>query len=96
MSLLQLPPYAYATPIILLLLYGLTKLLRIGRRPTGFPPGPPTIPILGNLHLVLPFSLTFVRFGARLMVSSDAEQEATLAVSKMGRGIRASSHLILN
>jgi hypothetical protein len=33
-------------------LYGLVSVLRIGRRPKDLPPGPPTIPILGNLHLV--------------------------------------------
>ncbi|KAI1613495.1 cytochrome p450 monooxygenase [Exophiala viscosa] len=26
------------------------KLRRVGRRPSGMPPGPPTLPILGNLH----------------------------------------------
>jgi hypothetical protein len=26
------------------------KVLNIGRRPADIPPGPPTIPILGNLH----------------------------------------------
>ncbi|RYC65168.1 hypothetical protein CHU98_g1038 [Xylaria longipes] len=28
------------------------KILQIGRRPTDLPPGPPTVPILGNLHLI--------------------------------------------
>lgn len=28
------------------------KLSRVGRRPAGCPPGPPTLPILGNLHLM--------------------------------------------
>ncbi|KAI0817856.1 putative cytochrome P450 [Xylaria sp. FL0064] len=28
------------------------KVLQIGRRPIDLPPGPPTVPILGNLHLI--------------------------------------------
>jgi hypothetical protein len=28
----------------------LSKVRNIGRRPADIPPGPPTIPILGNLH----------------------------------------------
>jgi hypothetical protein len=28
----------------------LTQVWNIGRRPVDIPPGPPTIPILGNLH----------------------------------------------
>ncbi|KAK7956190.1 uncharacterized protein PG986_005412 [Apiospora aurea] len=39
-------------PVLVALGYVLNKLLRIGRRPPGYPPGPPTIPLLGNLHLM--------------------------------------------
>ncbi|KAE8442354.1 hypothetical protein EG329_003425 [Mollisiaceae sp. DMI_Dod_QoI] len=28
----------------------LIRVLRIGRRPAGYPPGPPTVPLLGNIH----------------------------------------------
>lgn len=31
-------------------LYLLSKIWKIGTRPADIPPGPPTIPILGNLH----------------------------------------------
>ncbi|KAK5017381.1 hypothetical protein LTR60_001962, partial [Cryomyces antarcticus] len=36
------------------------RLLRVGRRPSSYPPGPPTVPILGNIHQVsyLPSALS--------------------------------------
>ncbi|KAI1326322.1 cytochrome P450 [Xylariaceae sp. FL0255] len=41
----------YLAPVILWVLVSVFKLLNgIGRRPKDFPPGPPTLPILGNIH----------------------------------------------
>ena len=45
----QIGVLAVVTTILLLLLQ---KLARIGQRPNDLPPGPPTIPVLGNIHLV--------------------------------------------
>ncbi|KAJ9132415.1 putative cytochrome P450 oxidoreductase [Pleurostoma richardsiae] len=41
------------TPIfIVFVLFVTYKILRIGRRDSRLPPGPPTVPILGNAHLI--------------------------------------------
>ncbi|KAI1748991.1 cytochrome P450 [Xylaria castorea] len=37
------------TTLVVVFLY---QLSRIGRRPKGMPPGPPTLPLIGNLHLM--------------------------------------------
>jgi hypothetical protein len=35
------------------------KVVKIGSRPAGYPPGPPTVPLLGNLHLVRRKNINF-------------------------------------
>lgn len=35
-----------------ILVWSLYRLLQVGRRHKDYPPGPPTIPILGNIHQV--------------------------------------------
>ena len=44
-----------------LFVVGFWKLAKIGRRPKGYPPGPPTLPLIGNLHQI-PKSLGHLQF----------------------------------
>ncbi|CAI9625044.1 unnamed protein product [Alternaria burnsii] len=41
--------YALLAALVAVVAYSLRK---VGQRPAGYPPGPPTLPIIGNLHLM--------------------------------------------
>ncbi|EXJ87561.1 hypothetical protein A1O3_04521 [Capronia epimyces CBS 606.96] len=43
---------AASTGLAVLLLFVVYRVLRIGRRDPRLPPGPPTVPVLGNAHLI--------------------------------------------
>lgn len=45
-------PYYIYTSFFVLIAALAYRLSRIGRRPAHYPPGPPTLPLIGNLHLM--------------------------------------------
>ncbi|OAL39602.1 hypothetical protein AYO20_00999 [Fonsecaea nubica] len=48
-------------PVVLGLVFILWKLSQVGKRPKDLPPGPPTLPILGNLHQI-PSEKAYLQF----------------------------------
>jgi hypothetical protein len=46
---MSLALYALFAALVGVVVY---RLSRVGRRPAGYPPGPPTLPMIGNLHLM--------------------------------------------
>ena len=46
---MSLALYAVLTALVAVVAYSLRN---VGRRPANYPPGPPTLPIIGNLHLM--------------------------------------------
>ena len=74
-----------AVVLLLSMVFVSSRVYGVGSRPSDIPPGPPTIPILGNLHQVsesckeAPATLT--------IVALDARRQATFATSEMGARI---------
>lgn len=63
-SLLGRSPLLLTSIILTAVVPIVSWLLRCNQRPKTFPPGPPTIPILGNIHQ-MPTTHTYLKFAVR-------------------------------
>lgn len=52
---------ACAATFTAVIYYYAARCLQVGRRPRDYPPGPPTLPVLGNLHLASGSDLGLLR-----------------------------------
>ena len=82
------------TPMILgsllLVLYHVFRILQIGKRDPRLPPGPPTIPILGNIHQI-PIERSYLQYGlfhhqSDIRFTKWARQYGGVMSLKVGRG----------
>lgn len=68
------------------------RILQIGKRDPRMPPGPPTIPILGNAHIIPRTGLfkQSVLLSQRLYDSCTSQSPDMRQISRMGQRIRLS------
>jgi hypothetical protein len=70
----------------------LSKYFFASRRPKNFPPGPPTVPFLGNVTQ-LPIAKSFLKYGDIHSVCFNASVAENYQISRMGQGIRLNHRL---